>query len=163
MNISSLKKCKFYDSSIDVSFLSLYLISRCYNRTAAVCGLPQNCVISGDNVTLIYEGGRPQLLPDTPDTLNLVIELSKHDFKTPPSFMRMAQNFGQAMVAWQSTGYATVSEDVYNQRKDTCLKCPFWSDAARMGLGRCSHPGCGCSKLKRHLASGTCPMNLWEV
>jgi hypothetical protein len=54
-----------------------------------------------------------------------------------------------------------VTEDEYAARAGACEGCPHWDGAARAGLGKCNAPNCGCTKLKRWLATETCPLRKW--
>lgn len=80
-----------------------------------------------------------------------------------PTTAELASNFAGAMVRWASAGFPTVSREVYEQRGAVCGSCQHWDGEARGGLGKCNHPGCGCTKLKRWLASEKCPLNLWST
>lgn len=69
----------------------------------------------------------------------------------------MAVNFGKAVARWVGAGFPVVEEAVYARRTEVCLACPFWDGNARFGLGKCKAPGCGCTGLKRWLATERCP------
>jgi hypothetical protein len=72
-----------------------------------------------------------------------------------------------AYAAWRAAAAALhgervlVTEDEYAARSVACESCPHWDGAARAGLGKCKAPNCGCTKLKRWLATETCPLRKW--
>ena len=72
-----------------------------------------------------------------------------------------------AYAAWRAAAAALhgervlVTEDEYAARSVACESCPHWDGAARAGLGKCNAPNCGCTKLKRWLATETCPLRKW--
>ena len=76
-----------------------------------------------------------------------------------PTLVEMAENFAHAVAAWSAIGFKTVSPEVYSERAAICDACQFWDGSARLGLGKCKAPKCGCSKLKRWLASEQCPLS----
>lgn len=67
------------------------------------------------------------------------------------------------MARWSAAGFATVSGETYAARASACEACPMWDGAARLGLGKCNAPGCGCTKLKRWLATEKCPLCKWPT
>ena len=73
-----------------------------------------------------------------------------------PTVVELATNFGSAMVKWVAAGVPTVTHEQYQVRAAACEPCPYWDASARMNLGRCSAPGCGCTSLKRWLATEEC-------
>ena len=72
-----------------------------------------------------------------------------------------------AYAAWRAAAAALhgervlVTEAEYAARWWCCESCPHWDGAARAGLGKCNAPNCGCTKLKRWLATETCPLRKW--
>lgn len=80
-----------------------------------------------------------------------------------PSPAEMAQNFVGAMAKWASSGFALVPREVYEARTAICLACEFWDGAARLGLGKCKAPGCGCTGMKRFLVTEKCPKDKWPT
>lgn len=52
-----------------------------------------------------------------------------------------------------------VSAEILATREVTCASCPEWDAAAYQGLGKCR--ACGCTALKRHLATEKCPRGKW--
>ena len=81
----------------------------------------------------------------------------------PPSVVVTVGNFIKAMVSASKDGFRMVSRPVMEKRLAICRACEYWSDDARLGFGKCSHPGCGCSRGKLYLKSQACPMHLWGV
>ncbi len=80
-----------------------------------------------------------------------------------PSPLELVSNFSTAMTVWVKAGAPVVSEEVYRERAAICDGCEYWQPEARLGLGKCSAPGCGCTKLKRWLATESCPLRKWNV
>lgn len=78
-----------------------------------------------------------------------------------PTALELAQNFTAAMAKWSLAGFPVVSEEDYRARAEACDACEFWDGKARLGLGKCNAPGCGCTKLKRWLATEPCPLGKW--
>jgi len=83
-----------------------------------------------------------------------------------PTVADMATNAGYA--AWRATqallrGDALlVGADIYAARSDACNACEYWDASARLGLGKCKHKKCGCTKFKRWMATEKCPLGKWE-
>lgn len=73
-----------------------------------------------------------------------------------PTAGELAATFGAAMVRWAGAGFPVVDEATYRAREAACQACELWDGSARLGLGRCRAPGCGCTKFKRWLASERC-------
>ncbi|MGH7960190.1 MAG: hypothetical protein ACREH8_24715, partial [Opitutaceae bacterium] len=57
---------------------------------------------------------------------------------------------------WAAAGFKTVTREQYDARIAVCDACEFWDGKARLGLGKCKAPGCGCTKFKRWLATEQC-------
>jgi hypothetical protein len=83
---------------------------------------------------------------------------------TAPTPAEMAANAARSGARWMAAGLPIVSRSIYRVRLTLCRACPHWSDGARLGLGKCNAPGCGCTKLKLRLATERCPLNppRWE-
>lgn len=73
-----------------------------------------------------------------------------------PTPVEMAGNFAAAVSRWVAAGAPVVSSEVYAARAAACERCELWDGAARLGLGKCRAPGCGCTSLKRWLATERC-------
>lgn len=73
-----------------------------------------------------------------------------------PSHAELLGNVASAGARWAAAGFPLVSDEAYRMRSAACAACPLWDGAARMGLGKCNAPGCGCTKLKRWLATEKC-------
>ncbi len=84
------------------------------------------------------------------------------DLPEEPTAVELAGNFVGAMARWSTAGFATVSAEDYAARGAVCDACEFWDGAARLGLGKCNAPGCGCTKLKRWLSTEKCPLGKWQ-
>lgn len=74
-----------------------------------------------------------------------------------PSPVEMAKNLAKAASRWISAGAPVVSQRTYDERSAACNACSYWNARARAGLGKCKAPGCGCTSLKRWLATERCP------
>lgn len=109
---------------------------------------------------------RPDLMPGEKPKRTPVVQQKRsantiRPVKLPPepTMREMAENFGKAMVNWVESGFPIVSEAEYKLRGSICetrnngSSCEFWTDGF---IGRCKAPGCGCTKLKRWLASEQC-------
>lgn len=73
-----------------------------------------------------------------------------------PTLVEMAGNFASATARWAGAGFPVVSAAVYAARAAACAVCPLWDADARLGLGKCQAPGCGCTSFKRYLATERC-------
>jgi hypothetical protein len=73
-----------------------------------------------------------------------------------PTLAELASNFVAAMSTWTKAGFPTVAREDYEARSAACSACELWDGAARLGLGTCKAPACGCTKLKRWLATAQC-------
>jgi hypothetical protein len=78
-----------------------------------------------------------------------------------PSLLDLARNFHHAITKWSVAGFPVVSATEYQSRAVACDACEFWDAQARAGLGHCRHHACGCTKLKRWLATEHCPIGRW--
>jgi len=73
-----------------------------------------------------------------------------------PSLVEMAKRFTLAMASWASSGFRIVSQEQFQERRNTCLTCNHWrGDGTNVAMGRCGK--CGCSGLKLFAASEECP------
>lgn len=80
-----------------------------------------------------------------------------------PTVTELAANFAGAMGRWTAAGFPTVTREAYDNRAAVCDACEHWDGAARLGLGKCGAPGCGCSGFKRWLATERCPLGKWST
>ena len=110
------------------------------------------------------QGPRPPVPPDHPTRRRVGLPLDKLEakivkrFNQPeePTLVELAENFAGAMARWGDAGFRTLTREQYDVRGAACDKCDYWDPAARLGLGKCKAPGCGCTKLKRWLVSEQC-------
>ena len=79
-----------------------------------------------------------------------------------PTAAELAANFSSALARWSAAGFPVVSREIYADRAAVCARCEFWDAAARFGLGKCRHKKCGCTKMKRWLATEKCPLGKWR-
>ena len=79
-----------------------------------------------------------------------------------PTAAELAANFSSALARWSAAGFPVVSREIYDDRAAICAPCEFWDGAARLGLGKCTHKKCGCTKMKRWLATEKCPLGKWS-
>ena len=84
-------------------------------------------------------------------------------FHAEPSAVEMAANFAVAMGRWVAAGLPVASKDQHDARMAVCRGCDYWDGGARLGLGKCKSPGCGCSQLKHWLATERCPQKKWPA
>jgi len=76
-----------------------------------------------------------------------------------PNALEMVKNFTKAAGRWADAGFPTVTENVHDARAAICESCEEWDGKARMGAGKCN--ACGCTGLKRWLATESCPLKKW--
>lgn len=79
-----------------------------------------------------------------------------------PTLGQMVVNFNEAVKEWMEAGLPVVSEVQYSDRLRVCRGCEFWEENARLGLGKCTHPQCGCTKFKLWLGTSRCPVKKWK-
>lgn len=84
------------------------------------------------------------------------------------SLWTLAGRFGSAMAAWAASGFAFVSDEVREERRDICEgrngreRCSNWQQShGYFGFGRCA--ACGCrTGLKTAIAAiSDCPKGKW--
>jgi hypothetical protein len=80
-----------------------------------------------------------------------------------PTANELAANFGRAVSRWLVAGMPVSDEATYMRRSSVCDNCTYWDGGARLGLGTCKAPGCGCTRLKRWLATERCPLGKWPA
>ena len=56
-----------------------------------------------------------------------------------------------------------VKTEEWKRRSDICNACELWKPSGNLRMGECTHEKCGCTKLKRGLATERCPLNKWEI
>jgi hypothetical protein len=78
-----------------------------------------------------------------------------------PSIADMAGNFKAALADWATAGFPITTREFALARAEICKSCEFWNAKARLGLGKCTHPKCGCTRLKWWLATSSCPAGKW--
>jgi hypothetical protein len=86
----------------------------------------------------------------------------------PPTLGQLLSNFASAATraaehaATHGLASLWVTEEQFQARLAVCRTgCAHWSEEAALGTGRCLHPACGCTRLKHHLTTETCPINAW--
>jgi len=94
--------------------------------------------------------------PTPPPDLPFVLPEDTRPNLSEPTVLELAGNFGAAMSKWFAAGMPVVSEAEYQRRTSICDGCNYWDPWARLGLGKCKAPGCGCTSLKRWLATERC-------
>ncbi len=72
-----------------------------------------------------------------------------------------AAHLAEALGRWAFAGFPVATSKVVDARKAACQKCEFWDGSARLGLGKCNHEKCGCTKLKWWLSTEKCPDGRW--
>lgn len=80
-----------------------------------------------------------------------------------PTISDLRRNFSKAMLRWVGAGLPTVTREQWSARMAVCDACKHWVPTARLGLGRCDAPGCGCTKFKHWLATEKCPLGKWPA
>lgn len=78
-----------------------------------------------------------------------------------PRWTDNAMNLGRAMTRWISAGFPVADDATIAQRAAACRACPYWDGSARLGLGKCTHAQCGCTRLKWWLQTEKCPDGRW--
>jgi len=78
-----------------------------------------------------------------------------------PTAIELAANFSSAVSKWIKAGFPVVPKEQFDARSAVCASCEFWDNQARMGLGKCTHKRCGCTKMKRWIATERCPIGKW--
>lgn len=78
-----------------------------------------------------------------------------------PTLPDMADHLASSMLAWAAAGFAVAPSSVRALRLEQCETCEFWDGKARLTLGKCRHPSCGCTRAKLWLATERCPIGRW--
>ena len=78
-----------------------------------------------------------------------------------PTMTEMAANLIRHTSDIAKSGFRLAPEDIVEARLSTCRRCAYWDESARLGLGKCNHPQCGCSKAKHIFSASRCPIGLW--
>ena len=52
-------------------------------------------------------------------------------------------------------------EELY-YRLSVCRSCDLWDEGGNVGLGKCNHSGCGCTRLKHGFSTEQCPLGKWN-
>lgn len=78
-----------------------------------------------------------------------------------PTPFEMVQNFAGAIGRFARSGFKLASPELFEERITICRQCTYWREDARLGLSKCTHEKCGCTKFKHHLASEKCPIGKW--
>lgn len=63
--------------------------------------------------------------------------------------------------AWLKAGAPVTPPEVREARRALCDACDYFRPAGNLGLGKCTAPGCGCTRGKLWLATEKCPLNKW--
>lgn len=69
----------------------------------------------------------------------------------------------RALAKWARGGFGLVERRARALRRRACEACPFWAKRGNLGLGECRHPACGCTRVKRWLATERCPVGKWPA
>jgi len=83
-----------------------------------------------------------------------------------PNLIDQAKNLNKAALRVAKaalTGQRVkVQKEELDYRLSVCRGCHLWDEGGNVGLGKCNHPGCGCTKLKHGLATEKCPLFKWN-
>ncbi len=91
----------------------------------------------------------------------------KGELLPEPTPSEMVANAADAFVAWGAAGFPVRPYASRLAVVAACDACIYWDANARkipfteIYLGKCMHPGCGCTKMKRFLLTSRCPMGKW--
>jgi len=98
---------------------------------------------------------RPAPPPEAPEAPFQFPEV-RRTLPPEPSLLEMAGNFTGAMAKWFAAGLPVVKEEEYKRRTEICDRCSYWDPNGNWFMGKCKAPGCGCTTLKRWLATEQC-------
>jgi hypothetical protein len=81
------------------------------------------------------------------------------------TLIEAAKHFVKSMREWHTQGRPVVPEEVFAQRKATCLVCDHWRGWHSGEIGYCSICKCGAGRLslKLKMATEKCPKDKWGV
>jgi hypothetical protein len=74
-----------------------------------------------------------------------------------PTWDELIGHAGTALLKWASAGFPIAPPGIRAARHAICIQCSYWKETARFGAGKCSHPKCGCTKVKFQFATERCP------
>lgn len=80
------------------------------------------------------------------------------------SIKKMMGDFLTGVTTWAIRDHcAKVSQEVFDKRVSTCLKCDKWKGWQQSGVGYCGQCGCpvGRLSLKLYMPSQQCPLAKW--
>tara|TARA_R110002051_G_scaffold303473_1_gene372358 strand:- start:3899 stop:4519 length:621 start_codon:yes stop_codon:yes gene_type:complete len=104
---------------------------------------------------------KPKHIP-TPEEAYQFMKEVQENMPKPPTVTQMAKNFAKATGKWAESGFKVVTKKRFKERLETCRGCSFWDEKARLGMGKCNHEDCGCSKGKLWLKTEKCPIKKWK-
>lgn len=73
------------------------------------------------------------------------------------------QAAGVALRSWRQAGFPILDRAGRKARGGACAACDFWHPLGNLGLGECRAPSCGCTRLKRWVATEKCPEGKWPI
>ena len=81
------------------------------------------------------------------------VERYRSETATP---LQKATRLARALARWAKEGFPVVSDEVREERMSACNACPLYKLDGNAGMGQCTAPGCGCTKLKLWLETSAC-------
>lgn len=117
---------------------------------------------------MIIRNHKPEPLKLTPEHIASLQKKAANPQPTKkPGMATKAKHAAQAtarIVRAAASGQPVrVSADELKRRDDICNACELWKPSGNLGMGECTHPQCGCTKLKRGFATETCPAGKWNA
>jgi hypothetical protein len=74
------------------------------------------------------------------------------------SLITKAQRLRREVLAWHRAGRPWTPRAERRRRDTICKACEYANPGGNFGLGECTAPGCGCSRIKTWLATSKCPL-----
>lgn len=75
------------------------------------------------------------------------------------SLLTKAKRLREELIKWAAKGAKRVPREVRKARLEQCKACEYYRPNGNLGLGECSHRGCGCTRVRLFLATAQCPHN----
>lgn len=79
----------------------------------------------------------------------------------PVSPIQQVKNLAKEAPKLIKSGFSRVPNNIYQARMVMCESCYYWHASGNLGLGKCEHPKCGCTRGKMRMSASACPIGNW--
>lgn len=92
---------------------------------------------------------------------SLAVRLTSPSLRRGARLTAKARHLWAALMRWVKAGCPLADSLTRQVRRAICERCPMWRPLGNAGLGECLDPRCGCTRMKRWLATESCPQGKW--